>query len=71
MLRVKNISGSPQHFVGIGTFEIDEVREVSEDELALLLRSPHISLIESVKGIEHESKSVQRRKNSLRGIEED
>lgn len=70
-MRVKNISGYPQHFVGIGTFKVDEVREVEELIGYNLLRSPHISLAGSVKGIEQESKSLQRRKNSLRGIEQD
>lgn len=74
MVKVKNTSEQPQHFVGIGTFEPEEVRDVSEEEAAVLLRSPHIEAAGSMKGVEPEptqdSKSANRRRASLRGVED-
>lgn len=61
-MRVRNKSKDPQHFTGIETFEPDEVREVPEEQAAMLLRSPFIEKAE-------QTKSEQRRTKAMRGVE--
>lgn len=64
MVKVQNTSDQPQHFVGIGTFEPNETKDVSKDTAELLLRSPFISLAETkVKGTAKD--------RSVKGIERD
>lgn len=67
-MKVRNKSEEAQHFTGIGTFDPGETKDVDDATAEFLLKSPHMEAA-SMRGVEKESKSEQRRKNALRGIE--
>jgi hypothetical protein len=69
MVKIKNISGMSIGFSGIPAFEIDEVREVSEQEAEYLLNSPYIELVEEDKKANKKFKAVESEEGKVKGVE--
>lgn len=70
MAKAKNISGQPQHFVGIGTFQPDEALPVTAEQAEVLKKSPHMHVSEDQPQKQgNKFKAVEKNNHSVRGVE--
>ncbi len=65
MVKVKNISGAPQHFTGIPEFAADEERDVDESTAEHLSHSPFMA-VEPDTG---SKASAAKKDKSFKGVE--
>lgn len=69
MAHAKNISDQVQHFVGIGTFNPQEVVPVTDEQAELLAKSPSMEIIKNVQPTK-KFKGTDR-PSSMRAVEPD